>query len=192
MQKQNFRAVVALLRGVNLGGTNRVQMDALREMCEGLGLREPKTYLQSGNVVFGTAEQDLVRLGKRMEKAIEAEFGFRTDVILRTGAEMEHVVARNPFAKRRGIDPSKLLVTFLAGDPDPDAREQVRHMKADPEELYIDGREVYIYFPNGMARPKLSWVAIAKTLKTQGTGRNWNSVIKLLEMAQKMNNPGAL
>jgi uncharacterized protein (DUF1697 family) len=122
----------------------------------------------------------------RIEDAIERSFGFRPAVIVRTTSELRAAIARNPFASRRGIDPNKLLVTFLAGDPSAEGRDKVLEIKADPEELFIDGREVYIYFPNGMARPKLSWSAIGKMLGTSGTGRNWNSVTKLLEIAEKL------
>ena len=93
---------------------------------------------------------------------------------------------RNPFAARRDIDPSKLLVTFLARDPGPEARDAILSMKTDPEELGFIGRELYIYFPNGMARSKFPWPAIEKTLKLPGTGRNWNTVMKLTEMAERM------
>lgn len=178
--------VISMLRGVNVGGHNKIKMDALRALYESLGLRDPQTYVQSGNVVFRTEERDLVRLTKRLQNGIERSFGFRPDVIVRTPSEMRKVIARNPFGKRRGIEPSRLLVIFLAGDPAQEAREKVLGMKADPEELRIDGRELYIYYPNGMARPKLSWAAIEKTLKTSGTGRNWNSVTKLLEIAEKL------
>jgi uncharacterized protein (DUF1697 family) len=178
--------VISMLRGVNVGGHNKIKMDALRALYESLGLRDPQTYIQSGNVVFRTEERDLVRLGKRIEDAIERKFAFRADVVLRTTSELRDAIRRNPFATRRGVDPSKLLVTFLAGDPDPEARSKVLRIKAEPEELRIDGLELYIYFPNGMARPKLSWTAIAKTLKTSGTGRNWNTVRELLEIAEKM------
>jgi len=99
---------------------------------------------------------------------------------------MREVVARNPFAKRRGIEPRKLLVSFLASDPREEAREKVRQMKCDPEELRIEGRELYIFFPNGIGRSKLSLARLEKTLKTPGTGRNWNSVTKMLEMAEKL------
>jgi len=175
-----------MLRGVNLASHNRVKMDALRGLYESLGLQSPQTLIQSGNVVFRTKERDLVRLAKRIEDAIERKFGFRPDVVLRTVSELRDAIRKNPFASRRGIDPSKLLVTFLAGEPDPKACEKVLRIKAEPEELRLDGRELYIYFPNGMARPKLSWTVIAKTLKTTGTGRNWNTVRTLLEMAEEM------
>jgi uncharacterized protein (DUF1697 family) len=178
--------VISMLRGVNLGSHNRIKMDALRALYEFLKLRDPQTYVQSGNVIFRTEERKLAQLAKRIENGIEQKFGFRTQVILRTTPEMRDVIARNPFAKRRGIDPSKLLVTFLASDPGPEARDKILKLKTDPEELKIDGRELYIYFPNGMARPKLSSPVIEKTLKTSGTGRNWNSVTKLLEIAEKL------
>jgi uncharacterized protein (DUF1697 family) len=178
--------IVSILRGVNVGGHNKIKMEALRAHCESLGLRDPQTYVQSGNVVFRTKERNLAALAMRMENTIEQSFGFRTPVILRTTSELRDVIARNPFGKRRGIDPSKLLVTFLASEPSAEAREQVLKIKTEPEELHIDGREVYMYFPNGLARPKLSWVTVEKKLKTSGTGRNWNTVTKLLEMAERL------
>jgi uncharacterized protein (DUF1697 family) len=178
--------VISMLRGVNVGGHNRIKMEALRALYESLGLKDPQTYVQSGNVVFRTKGQDLAALARRIENAIERSFGFRPAVIVRTPAELRDVIARNPFAARRGIDPSRLLVTFLASDPGAEAREQVLNINAEPEELRIDGREVFIYYPNGMARPKLPWVVIEKKLKTSGTGRNWNSVTKLLEIAEKL------
>lgn len=178
--------VISMLRGVNLAAHKRIKMDALRELYESLGLREPQTYVQSGNVLFKTREQHLGKLAKRIEDAIEKSFGFRADVILRTTAELRQAIANNPFATRKNIDPARLLVTFLAGDPGEEAREKLRQIKADPEELWIEGRDLFIYFPNGLARPKLSIPLIERTLKTSGTGRNWNSARKLLEMAEAM------
>ena len=184
--KPVMAVVISMLRGVNLGSHRRIKMDGLRALYEFLKLRDPQTYVQSGNVVFRTEEPDLTRLANRIENEIERKFGFRADVILRTTSEMRDVIARNPFAKRRGIEPSKLLVTFLASDPGPEAREKLHKIKTEPEEVRMDGREIYIYFPNGMARPKLSWPVIERTLRTSGTGRNWNSVTKLLEIAERL------
>ncbi len=178
--------IISMLRGVNVGGHNKIKMEALRALYESMKLRDAQTYVQSGNVIFRTDERDIPRLAKRIEDGIERNFGFRPNVILRTAAEMREVVARNPFAKRRGIEPRKLLVSFLASDPREEAREKVRQMKCDPEELRIEGRELYIYFPNGIGRSKLSLARLEKTLKTPGTGRNWNSVTKVLEMAEKL------
>src|SRR5580700_3765476 len=178
--------VISMLRGVNLAAHNRIKMEALRELYESLGLLDVQTYVQSGNVVFRTRERSADLLGKRIEDAIEKAFGFRAGVVLRNASEMRAAIAKNPFASRQGIDPSKLLVTFLAGEPGAEARDKALAIETAPEELRIDGREVYIYFPNGMARPKMSWPRIEKALKTSGTGRNWTTVNKLLEMAEAL------
>ncbi|HME32957.1 MAG TPA: DUF1697 domain-containing protein [Terriglobales bacterium] len=177
--------VISMLRGVNVGGHNKIKMDALRDLYESLGLRDAQTYVQSGNTVFRTEAKDLAVLAKRIEDAIERKFGFRPVVILRTTADLRDAIARNPFAKRRGIDASKLLVTFLAAAPSPEARDEILRIKTGPEEVRIDGRELYVYFPDGMGRSKV-WPAIEKALKKSGTGRNWNTVTKLLEIAERL------
>jgi uncharacterized protein (DUF1697 family) len=178
--------VISMLRGINLGSHNRVKMDALRALYASLKLLDPQTYIQSGNVIFQTKEQDLARLAKRIGNGIEQSFGFRSDVVVRTASELRSAIARNPFAARAGLDPSKLLVTFLASDPGPEARERLLRIKADPEELRIDGRELYTYYPNGIGRSRLQMAVIERALKVSGTGRNWTSVTKMLEMAEKL------
>lgn len=178
--------IVSLLRGVNVGGHHQIKMEALRQLYESLGLHHAQTFIQSGNVICSAPARDLVRLAKRIEDGIEESFGFRCDVILRGTAELRDAIARNPFAGRPGIDPARLLVTFLASDPDPEGCAKVLAMNTDPEEVRIDGREVYLYFPNGLARPKLSWPLIGKILKTTATARNLNTVNKLLAMAERL------
>jgi uncharacterized protein (DUF1697 family) len=178
--------VICMLRGVNVGAHNRVKMDDLKKLCTSLKLRDPQTYVQSGNIIFKTDERDLSKLTKNLEAAIHKKFGFQTDAILRSTKDLRDVVAKNPFAKRKDIHPGKLIVTFFSDDPGEDARKQVRSIKCDPEELFIEGREAYIYFPNGAGRSKLNWAVIPKTLKVQGTARNWNSVTKMLEIAEKL------
>jgi uncharacterized protein (DUF1697 family) len=176
--------IISMLRGVNLASHRRIKMDDLRAVYETLKLRDVETYVQSGNVVFSTVERDLARLVERLEKGIERRFGFHSDVIVRTTAEMRAVIARNPFADRRDLEPSRLLVTFLAADPGDDARRRVGEIKVHPEELHIERRELYIHFPNGMGRSKLPSSAIDRALGTSGTARNWNSVTKLLALAE--------
>jgi uncharacterized protein (DUF1697 family) len=178
--------IVSLLRGVNLGPHHRMKMDALRTLCESLGLRDPQTYLQSGNVLFRAPARDLARLPEKIEAGIERAFGFRSDVVLRTSSELRGVIERNPFADRRGIDPSRLLITFLRSDPGREARDQALKIECEPEEFWIEGREIYTYFTNGMARPKLKMPQLEKTLGISGTGRNWNTVRQLLDIAEAM------
>lgn len=176
--------LISLLRGVNVGGHHQIKMDALRALYGSLGLRDAQTYINSGNVIFRSEARDLDPLRKRIEKGIEKSFGFHADVMIRTSSELREVIAGSPFAGRHGIDPKKLAVLFLAAAPSPEAREQALRIEADPEELRIAGRELYIYFANGMARPKLLPALLEKMLKTSGTARNWNTVTKLLELAE--------
>ena len=177
-------AAISLLRGVNVGGHHMIRMDALRALYESLKLRNPQTYVQSGNVVFQTAATDLSKLARKIEDAIERQFAFRPPVILRTAPELRDVIARNPFEKRSGINPAKLLVAFLAADPAPDAHDKLRAIQCAPDELRFSGRELYIYFPSGQGRATLKWAHVDKALKLLYTGRNWNTVTKLLEMAE--------
>ncbi|HWN75644.1 MAG TPA: DUF1697 domain-containing protein [Candidatus Udaeobacter sp.] len=178
--------LISMLRAVNVGGHSKIKMDALRALYASLKFDNPQTYLQSGNVIFKTSERKLDVVAKRIQSGTEKKFACHTDIILRTTAELRSVVARNPFAKRSDIEPSKLLVAFLASDPGDAARKTLQEQKFAPEELHVSGRELYIYFPDGMGKSKLPWPRIYKTLNTPGTGRNWNSVTKMLEMAENL------
>ena len=164
-----------------------LRMDALRSMHETLGLSEVRTYIQSGNVVFQTKLKDPASVGRKLEDAIEKSHGFRPAVVIRTGEELRGVVARNPFAGRPGIEPNKLVVSFLTARPDAAAAERLRAIKAAPEELHLVDRELYIYFPDGMGRSKLP-AMLDKAFKVPGTARNWNTVTKLLAMAEELEN----
>lgn len=178
--------VISLLRGVNLGGQKIIKMDALRALYQSLKFEDVATFIQSGNVVFRTKERDLAKLAKHIGDGIETSFGFRPEVVLRTTEEMRGVIARNPFAARKEIEPSKLLVWFLASAPSAEAREKVLTVKIEREEMRMDERELYIYFPDGQGRSKLSLPSVDRALQILGTGRNWNTVQKLMEMAEKL------
>jgi len=179
-------AIICMLRGVNVGGHNIIKMDALRALCESLNLKSPKTFLQSGNVVFLSNESNLLSLSQRIQDTIERNFRFRPDVVLRSSSDMRHVIARNPFASRHGIDPAKLLMTFLATEPAKQAREALAKFDTRGEELHFHGNELYIYFRKGMGQSKLSWPALEKALNSSFTGRNWNSVTKLFDLAEAL------
>ena len=138
--------IICMLRGVNVGGHNMIKMDALKALCVSLKLKDPQTYVQSGNVIFSSSEKDLAKLAKRIQDAIEKTVGFRPGVVLRTAAELQAVVARNPFAKRNGIEPGKLLVNFLAADPGKQAREKALAIQIGPEEISRHGLRTEIWF----------------------------------------------
>jgi uncharacterized protein (DUF1697 family) len=177
---------VAMLRSVNLPNHQKVNMQALKTLCTSLGLRDVQSYIQSGNLVFRDTDEDPVALARRMEEAMEASFGFRPVVIVRTASELRKVIAKNPFAGRKEVEPSKLLVVFMNGAPMKQARDKLLAIPCDPEELHIHGREVYIYYPDGMARPKIPLIRMEKALQCSSTGRNWNTVNKLLAMAEAL------
>jgi uncharacterized protein (DUF1697 family) len=175
---------VSFLRGVNVGGHNKIKMDALRELYRKLGFYDPRTYVQSGNVVFGAKKKALK--AKTLEDAIEKAFGFRAGVVLRTAAELRQTVRANPFAKRDGINPGLLLVSFLADACSEEGLAALRAVPIGTEELHPAGREIFIYFPDGMGRSRFPWASIDKTLKTTVTGRNLRTVTTLLKMAEEM------
>ena len=178
--------MVAMLRGVNLMRTRRMKMETLRAMCGSLGCSDVATYVQSGNVVFRTKERSLTAMTKRLEAAIETEFGFSVAVTVRTAADLRKVIAANPFHEQAKHAPGKLLVTFLYDDPGETRRSLVRAMAIAPEQVWLEGREVYTYYPLGQGQSKLRWGPIDKALGTSGTARNWNSVTQLLAMAEAL------
>jgi uncharacterized protein (DUF1697 family) len=177
---------VSMLRAVNVGGHNKIKMEALRALYESLGLRGAQTYIQSGNVVFSAKERDTDRLEERIADGIMRTFGFRPGVVVRTISDLRKATAKNPFPAQAATEPGKLLVTFLASDPDAEACNKAFRINVGPEELRIDGRVLYIFFPDGQGRSKLTLPLVEKTLKTTGTGRNWNTVVKLLDMAESL------
>jgi uncharacterized protein (DUF1697 family) len=175
--------VVSLLRGINVGGKRSLKMAELVDLYQSLRLANPRSHIQSGNVIFGTDEDDLDGLARRIMAAIEKRFGMRIDVILRTSDQMKQVIDTNPFAGRLEIHSNKLIVMFLTSDPGPEARDRLRNLPPAPEEFHLSGRELYAWYPNGMGGSKTSQSAIDRALKVPGTARNWNTVARLYELA---------
>ena len=178
--------LISMLRGVNLGPHIRIKMDALRALYESLKFEDPRSYVQSGNIIFRTKEKNGRQLATKIQGAIQKKFGCCPEVILRTPDEMRRAIAANPFPERTKEEPGKVLVTFLAADPRPEAEANLAKFKDFPEELHLKGRELFIYFPNGAGKSKLPWSAVDKLLKVTGTARNWNSVHAMLEIAEEM------
>ena len=185
--RNSFMAVlISMLRGVNLGPHNRIKMDALRALYQFLKLEDPRTYVQSGNVIFRTKEKNSPQLAGKIQDAIQKKLGCCPDVILRTTVEMRKAIEANPFPDRVKTEPSKVLVIFLSEKPPREAEANLDNLKGFPEELHLKGRELYIYFPNGAGKSKLPWAAVNKLLKVTGTARNWNSVLAVLKIAEEM------
>jgi uncharacterized protein (DUF1697 family) len=184
--KATMPVLLAFLRAVNVGGHAKIKMDALRELFLSLKFAEPQTYVQSGNVIFKSSERDLVGVAKRIQQGIDKKFGCCPEVVLRTPDDLRAVISKNPFRNRSNIEPGKLLVSFLATEPAKDAEKSLAALRIRPEELHLIGRELFIYFPNGQGKSRLPWARVDKALQTAGTGRNWNSVTKILEIAERL------
>jgi uncharacterized protein (DUF1697 family) len=176
-------AFVSLFRAINVGG-RQVKMDALKALHESLGLQAVTPYIQSGNVVFQCDEPTSAGVRDEIEAAFQTTFGFHSDVFVRSLPELEAIIERNPFQARIAKAPNWVLVMFLAAHPDDAAQEALRQSYAGPEEIVIIGKEAYLSYPEGVGRSKLTNVLLEKKLKTVGTARNWNTVLKLHQMLQ--------
>jgi uncharacterized protein (DUF1697 family) len=170
---------VALLRGINLGKQRQVGMPRLAELLTERGHADVRTHLRSGNVVL-TSTLPEQKLAADLSSAIEEEFGFAVPVVVRTGAEMAAVVSGDPFATV-ATDPARYLVTFLAEEPAPDKVDALP--KADVGDYLVRGRELYLWLPDGIQNTPLASWKWDRLLDTPGTARNWNTVVKLAELA---------
>jgi uncharacterized protein (DUF1697 family) len=173
---------VALLRGINLAGRNRLLMKDLASLFSDAGCGSVATYIQSGNVVFEATPGLARRIPGLVEKAIADRFGYRVPVVTRAGVDLKKLVRANPFL-RAGADIDALHVAFLADRP---AAAKVKALDPDhspPDEFQVRGREIYLLCPNGYGRTKLTNGYFDSKLATTSTVRNWRTVLKLLELA---------
>ena len=174
---------VALLRGVNVGGANKLAMSDLRKIFEDAGCSRVETIIQSGNVVFAAPAPLLGDLAASVAAEIARRFGVATPVILRSGSEMRAILEGNPFLAA-GADPAALHVMCLANSP---SREQVAALSPDrspPDAFVVRGKDIYLHLPNGVARSKLTNAYFDKALRTIGTARNWRTITRLCEATE--------
>ena len=175
-------AFVSLFRGINVGGHHQIRMNELKDMYESLGFKDIFTYIQSGNVVFTSDDADVARLRRHIEDGVEQKFGFHAEVFIRTSAELREIIEKNPFQSQPDKESKWVVVVFLADCPDDTAQEDLLKTYAGPEELFITGKELYVYYTNGIGRSKLTNSLIDKKLKTVGTARNWNTILQLQKL----------
>jgi uncharacterized protein (DUF1697 family) len=173
---------VAMLRGINVGGQKRLRMQTFREIFEGLGFTNIRTYVQSGNVVFVSGEQDRSVLAKRIEAHIEQMCGYQVEVFIRQAQELKRILAGNPFLNDRTEDPSKLHVTFLYQSPPEIAWSKLTSPGGTLDEFASSELAIYLFCPNGYAKTKLSNSFFERKLGMPVTTRNWNTVNALYKM----------
>ena len=174
---------VALLRGINVGGKNKVQMGELRSLFEDLGYDNVRSYLQSGNVVFDSGSSSK-RLSAEIEDAVSKIFGIKLSVLIRTQRELKDIVEGNPFSTK-GDHPTSLHVMFLADRSSSQAVKGLDLDRSPPDEFKVRGREIYLWYPKGSGRSKLTIDYFERALGTRATARNWNTVVRLLKLMEE-------
>lgn len=173
---------VALLRGVNVGG-KVAKMDAVRAAFEGLGLTKVRTYVQSGNVLFGAKTGTEAALTKKIAARLAGDIGFPIAVLVLSAKDLAHVVAGNPFLKEKGIDVKKLHVTFLDAAPPAAGLQKMAAVASSGRDRFVArGTTIYLHCPDGYGRSKLVNNAFERALKVGATTRNWNTVTTLAAM----------
>lgn len=174
--------IIALLRAINVGGV-KVNIAELRTMVSDLGFGDVKSYIASGNLVFDGDGRDCAELEALFETEATKQIGLTTEWMCRTAAEWKAILAANPYPEFAEESPSKLLVTVFKTTPDPKGLEAVRAKAVFGETMELVGRELFVTFPEGAGKSKLGSAAAWKPLKSPGTSRNWNTMVKMGEMA---------
>jgi uncharacterized protein (DUF1697 family) len=176
-------AAVALLRGINVGGRAKLPMADLRRMAQTCGFEQVRTYIQSGNMVFVTAETDMGKVAELLQRRIAEETGMHGEVAVRTRDELDRCIADNPFLQS-GVDAAHCHVVFLLDGVEKEAGAAFGKLDLPsyaPDEAELAGREVYMHMPNGLGRSKLA-ADLGRARGLAGTARNWRTVTKLSSM----------
>lgn len=177
-------AYIALLRAINVGGHSKVAMADLRAFVAGLGFEDAQTLLQTGNLVFRGGARSGAALERLLETEAKKRLDLQTDFLVRTAQEWTLVVARNPFREQAKRDPGHLVVQFLKDAPRASDTKALQDAIQGPELVRAEGKHLYVVYPAGIGRSRLTNKLIEGKLGTRGTGRNWNTVLKLAALAE--------
>jgi uncharacterized protein (DUF1697 family) len=175
---------IALLRAINLAGLNKVGMADLKAMLAGLGFSDAQTLLQSGNVVFSGGSKTTAALEQTLERAAAKQLGVQTDFFVRTAKEWQAIIDANPFPREAENDPSHLLAVMTKDPLEQASVTALQQAIVGREVVRAKDRCLYVVYRDGIGRSKLTSALIEKKLGTRGTGRNWNTVVKLSALAR--------
>ena len=178
-----MNTMIALLRGINVGGHNKLPMRELVDTLSGLGFRNIETYIQSGNVVFECDEGSKIILTNQIRDAIHQSHGFAPDVMLLSAEELDEAILANPYPEAEA-QPKTLHLYFLGSVPSNPDMQRIAELKSGSEDYALIGKIFYLHAPDGIGRSKLA-SGIEKVLGVSVTARNWRSVTKIREMAKK-------
>jgi uncharacterized protein (DUF1697 family) len=172
---------IAFLRGINVGGNCSLPMKELVATLEGIGARKVRTYIQSGNAVFESAEKNSARLSRQLSAEILKRRGFKPHVHILTPEALDKAVAENPFPEAV-IDPASLHLGFLASPPKAPDLEKLSSLRKESERFHLTEGVFYLHAPEGVGRSKLA-ASSEKLLGVSMTDRNWRTVCKVMEIA---------
>ena len=170
---------VALLRAVNVSGANKIRMAELKELFLEMGFSNPITYLQSGNVVFSSSQNDTKQLEQLVSSKIKDHYGYEIEVFVLPKLSFLNVYFSNPFNDKKAIDVKKLCVVFLRSFPKIEEFEGINNGPASDEIMTLDSTVIYMYCKNGFGKAKVTNNFLEKKLKLRATTRNWNTVTNL-------------
>jgi len=176
MRRNDMTIYIALLRGINVGGHKVIQMADLKQMFESIGLKQVKTYIQSGNIVF-QSEEDIIFLKERIQFEIKNVFDFDVSVMLSTHDEFINMIKRCPYEADSLLEGESIHVAFLVNELSEKEKDQLLMQKSETEDCYIDEKVVYLFFKNSIRNSKL--MSQFQKLHTASTVRNWRTVNKL-------------
>lgn len=176
---------IGLLRAINLGSHNKVSMADLKALLADLGMKNPRSLLQSGNLVFDSTARPTAPLEKLLETSAARKLGLQTHFFVRTGTEWQQAIANNPFPKQAKLDPGHTVLMCLRNAPPPVAVKALQDAIKGREVVKIKGRHAYFLYPDGIGHSKLTMTLIERKLGTTGTARNWNTVLKLGTLTEK-------
>lgn len=174
---------IALLRGINVSGSNLIRMESLKKSLDASGLSHVTTYIQSGNILFSHDILDKQYLEKHITDTINKDFGFLVPVHIRTLGELENIIQSNPFITEHHHPVDTLHATFLSGIPDSELATQILPGKDGDDEMIAVKDVIYLNCPTGYGRTKFTNTYLEKKLKVKATTRNWKTVVKLKELA---------
>ncbi|MBX2930573.1 MAG: DUF1697 domain-containing protein [Chitinophagaceae bacterium] len=178
-----MKTYISILRGINVGGHKIIKMLALKEMYEKLTFKNVQTYIQSGNVIFSSKENNINNLGEKISLAIKKEFGFEVPVIVLTVETLQKIIQQNPFINDKQKNVASVYIAFLAENPFTlNQAIFVDYLQAN-EAIALTQNAAYFYSPKEISNSKLTNNLIEKKLKVRATTRNLNTTYELLKIA---------
>jgi uncharacterized protein (DUF1697 family) len=178
----SMQTYISMLRGINVSGQKKIRMADLKSLYESLGFENVQTYVQSGNVVFDSEEQDAIKLRRTIEAQVKSTFGFSVPILIRTGDDFQRIIKRHPFKYEEAI---RVLITFLYEVPEQSKWDELSCYTDEVDQFVLGEQEVFLYCPGGYGKTKLSNTFFEKKLGVICTTRNWKSVNALYKMVSE-------